>query len=354
MSGSFAYYSSDYEDPFNCVESYPAHDTRLVRKHHTYDGFEVLDHVPVDQIDSLPPEVKKFIDPSRKIVINNLVTYGHMMQTWMYVLVKSLEIVHPLTVLLYSKPDSPHLLVQHTKSVTDFIYEELTRQGHRVEFIGEQDFYINNFIHVKTPFWIRMEALKPLSDFLRRSIDPAIRDAKPTEKLYLSRGKVTTVNGKSLEGIPDEFTNSHDSLQTFRESNKYTTNTRLDDEQALEEYLKTLGFKIMYPEDFSSYKQQLETLATARMVMSVTSSALYSCLVLAPNTFVIELDAPFPTVMGKDGKPDPRFFEVQDQYRIQSAINNKLHLSISNRNHKAAEIIETIENNPSLKALLSS
>lgn len=351
---SYRYYSSDYEDPYNCVESYPTHDIRLVRKHHTFDGFEVLDHVPLKDVDSLPSEAKKFIDPSRKIIINNLVTYGHMMQTWLYVLVRSLELAHPLTILLYAKPDSPDLLVLHTKGVTEYLYEELTKRGHRVEFIGEEDFYVNNFIHVKTPFWIRMESAKPVSDFLRENLDPLIRESRPTEKIYLSRGKVTTRDGHQLSEIPQEAKTSHEELQSFREANKYGSNTRLDDEQALEKYLQTLGFTIVYPEDFSSYKKQLETIASAKIVMSVTSSALYSCLVMAPNTFVIELNTPLPTVYRNDGTPDPKFLEVQDQYRVQSTINNKLHMVISNKTQKVADIIETIESTEHLKAFLSS
>jgi hypothetical protein len=236
-------------------------------------------------------------------------------------------------------------------SVTEYLYEELTKRGHTVEYSGDREFYINNFIHVKTPFGVRMELLKPVSDFLVENLSPSVVPA--SKKIYVSRGKITTLNGNRLQDIPEEAKTDLEKLKSFREQNQYGFSDRLDDEKALENYLKTLGFVIIYPEDFSSYREQLDTIASAKILMSVTSSALNACLVLAPNTFVVELGTLLHTRMRANGDIDIKFSEFHDHYKIQSSVRNNLHMFISNKNCKVSNIIESIESNESLKTFLS-
>lgn len=345
----FAYYSGDYEDPWNCVESYGVNDTRLISKRHDNEGFYILDHF--EQKDIPDDGLKRYVDNTRKIVIDNTAVYGHFMTTWLYVLIRSIEHQQPLTIIFAQTPDHPDLILNHMSSVTEYLYEELTKRGHTVKYAGEEEFYINNFIHVKTPFGIRMELLKPVSDFLVENLSPSVVPA--SKKIYLSRGKITTLNGNRLQDIPEEVKNDPEKLKVFREENQYNFSDRLDNEKALEEYLQAMGFVIIYPEDFSSYREQLDTIASAKILMSVTSSALNACLVLAPNTFVVELGSMLHTKMRANGDIDIRFSEFHDHYKIQSSVRNKLHMFISNKNCKVSEIIESIESNKSLKTFLS-
>jgi len=349
-NSGFHYYSGDYEDPYNCVESYGINDTRLIRKKQGFEGFEVLEHF---ELKDIPDDgLKRYLDTSRKIVIDNGACYGHFMTSWLYVLVRSIEHGQPLTVLFAQRPGGIELLLNHTSSVTEYLHEELTRRGHRVEYIEGDALYLNNFIHIKSPFGIQHERLKPVSDFLVENLSPSVIPA--SEKIYLSRGKVTTYNGNTLNYIPTDVGSDPDKLQSHREENQYGFSDRLDDEKKLEEYLKDLGFIILCPEDFTSYRDQLDRIASARILMSVTSSALNACLVLAPNTFVVELGTMLNTRMRPNGDVDIRFSEFHDHYKVQSSIRNNLHMFISNKNCKVADILNSIESNSSLKAFLSS
>jgi len=317
-------YFDDFSNPESCLESYGLDSIRLLSKRRDNEGFYSTEPKDPDELSN--SNLKKYIDDSRKIVIDNSVPYGHFIATWLYVLLKSIELEGSMTVLMYVKPNHPELVRYHTTSVIQYMEEELTRRGHKVEYVDAEEFYVNNFIHVKTPFTIKSEDLKPVSDFLVENLSPSIVPAQ--EKIYLSRGK----------GV------------------KHSFSSRIDDESALEDYLKTLGFTVLYPEDFKSYRDQLDRIASARVLMSITSSALYSLMVLAPHTLVVELPVLYPLAdyVNPDGTFDPRHSYFHDHYKHLSTIRSNIYLAISNKNSKTSEVVKAIEGNPTIKTLLSS
>jgi hypothetical protein len=314
----YSLYSEDFSDPDNCVASYD--QIKLLEKSAYSEGFEVHEIQPFDE------NIVSFVDDTRKLVIDNTGAYGHFMANWMYVLVRSIESGEPLTIVFYSKDKHPQQIKNGLVSVTKYLDKELTRRGHRVEYAETDKFYINNFIHVKTPFGIPVHDLKPVSDFLVENLSPQVPTA--TKKIYLSRRKVT-----------------------------YSFLDRIDDEEGLEEYVKTLGFEVVYPEDFDSYHEQLDKISEAKVLMSLTSSGLSASLVLAPETWVVELSS-FMHV--KSGDPalengyDIRYSSFHDHYRVMSTVRNGLYLSISNREARLDKVVQHIESSGSLKSLLLS
>jgi hypothetical protein len=317
-------YFDDWSNPESCLESFGPKEIKLLTKKRDNEGFYASKSIEVKDLPN--SGTKRYIDDSRKIVLDNSVPYGHFIATWLYVLLRSIESEGPMTVLMYVKPDHPELVRYHTTSVITYMYEELTKRGHKVEYIDSDEFYVNNLIHVKTPFAIKTENLKPVSDFLIENLSPSAVQGQ--EKIYLSRGK----------GV------------------KHSFSSRIDDESALEEYLKTLGFTVLYPEDFKSYRDQLDRIASARMLMSITSSALYSLMVLQPHTLVVELPVLYPMAdnVNPDGTFDLRHAYFHDHYRNLATIRNNIYLAISNKNSKTSQVVEAIEGNLGLKELLSS
>lgn len=319
MSEFYSKYSDNYDDPQNFVASYSIDQVRLLVKSDTSEGFKLQEA----QNQNFDPEIKSFIDDTRKLVIDNTGAYGHFMATWMYVLTKSIESGQPLTVIFYARDKHPEQIKTGLVSVTKYLDEELTRRGHRVEYAETDRFYVNNFIHVKNPFAPPIHNLKPVSDFLVENLDPQIQ---ATEKIYLSRRKVT-----------------------------YSFIDRIDDEVALEEYLKTLGFEVICPEDFDSYHDQLNKIASAKILMSLTSSGLSACLVLDPNAWVVELSS-FMHVKTDplSNEYDIQYSTFHNQYKVMSMIRGSSYLSLSNMSSSTADMIKTIESNKQLKDLLSS
>ncbi len=325
---------------------YGADEVKLLVKNPFRDGFSVED---VDQID---PQKKSFIDDTRKIVIDNAAPYGHIITTWIYLLLKELEAFKgPTTVLLYKSPDTRHMMLEHSSNVSEYLYERLTEKGYKVVYIDSKEFYINNFTTFLTPISIPMGRLDVVSEFLSEGLDYS---KEPTEKIYLSRAKTTTYNGNQKTDISDDLDITKANIQSIRSENMYMFSDRIDDEKALEEYLKELGFTVIYPEDIESYKDQLQLFASSKIVVSITSSALSLCLVMAPNTALVELITPMYVYADSQGNLKKDQMEYHPHYKDISTIKNKIYIGISNKHHKTSDVIDVIESNLSLKSFLSS
>jgi hypothetical protein len=338
-------YSYDSDDLPHGALTYGASRVKLLTKSH-HEGFNVED---VDHID---PQKKSFIDDTRKIVIDNSAPYGHIITTWMYLLLKELETSRrPTTVLLYKSPDTRHMRLEHSSNVSEYLYERLTKKGYKVVYIDSKEFYINDFTTFLTPISIRPGRIEVVSDFLSEGLDYS---KEPTEKIYLSRAKTTTFNGNQKIDIPEELVITEAEIKNIRNDNMYMFSDRIDDEKALEDYLKTLGFTIVYPEDIESYQDQLQLFASSKIVMSITSSALSLSLVMAPNTLLVELVTPMYVHPDRYGDLKRDQIEYHSHYRDMSTIRNKLYIGISNKYHSTSDVINSIESNASLKSLLSS
>jgi hypothetical protein len=180
-----------------------------------------------------------------------------------------------------------------------------------------------------------------VSSFLSDGLDYS---KEPTEKIYLSRGKTTTFNGNVNVRLDGDFQGAYEYASQIREENKYKFSNRIDDESLVEEYFKTLGFRVIYPEDIKSYKDQLQLIASAKILASITSSSLLASLVMAKGSSIVELSTPL-----NDGQQE----SVHTHYKLLSNTNSKMYLSISN-SRVASELIDSIEKNSSVKTFLLS
>jgi hypothetical protein len=337
----------DTESELNSrIASYGIDEVKLVRKSNTLDGFTVVEGEPVD------PNTSRFISDTKKIIFDNSAPYGHILTMWLYMLLSELSrIKEPVTIFFYLKPDTPHMRLEHSSNLTNYLYERFTQKGHKIEYLNVRDFYMNNFINITTPAHKHPNQMQIVSEFLSEGLDYS---EAPTKKLYISRGKTTTYNGNKQNPIPNQLQLQKDELEQIRDINTYTFSDRIDDEKTLEDYLKTLGFIIYYPEDNESYKDQLQLFASSKIVMSITSSSLSICSVMAPNTLMVEISTPLCTEVDSQGRLLKDSAVFHDIYKNISTLKNRLYLAISNNDKEAAKVIESIESNLALKALLSS
>jgi len=341
-------YDKDLAGELYGVLKYGPDEIKLAVKNTRLDGYTIKD---IDQIDPSKPS-SSYIDSTKKILIDNEAPYGHILTSWLYLLLSELEISkEPMTILFAKSPDNRTILLEHSSSVSDYLHKRLTEKGHKVVYVDSNQIYINNFTSFLMPLNVRPGRLSIVSDFLSEGLDYS---KEPSNKIYLSRAKTTASNGNQKITIPDELYLNDEELQKLRNKNKHMFSDRIDDEKALEDYLVTLGFTIVCPEDIKSYEEQLQLFASSKIVMSITSSALSPSLAMAPNTFVVELVTPMYTQVDNEGFLIKDRIEYHHHYRDISTIKNKLYIGISNKYHSTSDVINSIESNASLKSLLSS
>lgn len=335
-------------------------DLRLAVKSKNKESFTVFSPGVGGVVDlTANPQIPIYNDQSLKILFDNSVAYGHLMTSWLSVLVKDLERYsqEQITVLIYKNPEKPELYVESLTTITEYIKERVEDLGHKVEYLDtDSPFYIENFIYYnldehESHLQYSLEDLKPVSEFLSYGLpkDP------PTLKLYLSRAKTTTSNGNFYNPLQGDRKQKRTDLDQAREEYKYKFSNRIDDEQALEEYLKSLGFIILYPEDFKTYRDQLSMISRAKILMSITSSSLSACLAMQKNTTVVELVTSLSMPKGPNEPAGSEYISaLHDHYWQQSRVVNNFYVGISNEKKNAQEVIASIESNKDLKTLLSS
>jgi hypothetical protein len=336
-------YTTFYGPEVYLVENTPSTDG-------FYDAFSVLNPVQPQDID---PTIVAFTDSSIKFLFDNSYVYGHVITGSMYSLLKEYEANKDsdFTVIFKHRPEEPAMVLNHMSGFTEYLHQRLLDKGIKVEYIDSPTFYASNFINMaKEGVNVRQTRLKNVGDFFSEDLDYS---TPPTRKVYLSRGKTTTYNGnRGVDMDANTIANDTSKIHELRNQHIHKFSDRIDDEKKLEDYLVTLGFEIIYPEDYSSYRDQLQVLASSKMVVSLTSSALSACFVMAPNTTLIEIASPIAPVVNPDCTPDLDYLDYDDHYKVIASIRENFYAAIATRTKRVDDVIASIENNPAIKAVL--
>jgi len=156
----------------------------------------------------------------------------------------------------------------------------------------------------------------------------------PQKKVYVSR-KLWDKNLKNISWI--------DKNQGFSWNEKYIykDDKRVDNEEKLELYFKSLGFEIVYAENFLDIIEQINYFNSAKIIVGLTGNGLMNQLFMNNNQTIIELSTPICS----SGE-----IAILSQY--QEIANAKQHLYINiPHNRDALKIIEQIENKNLIKML---
>lgn len=103
----------------------------------------------------------------------------------------------------------------------------------------------------------------------------------PHRKVYLSRSHI-----------------EHRQFETKEGHVGHTDDTRMYDEELLEDFFRSKGYEIVIPEQrFSTFREQLEYMRSVKVMASITSSAITNALFMEDSQVVIEIVAElvFPT-----------------------------------------------------------
>lgn len=161
-----------------------------------------------------------------------------------------------------------------------------------------------------------------------------------TKKVFLSRKNFT---GRDLEPL-------------IKGKLPYQNDNRMDDEKLLQEYLKTLGFEIVVPEDFQTFEEQINYFYQTKMILSTTSSGFINACFMRPGSTMVELMTPLISFdrigNGVTEPPSIAQQEIHHFYHALSLSMDHLFLSIPNKDRSAKKIIDIIESNSHIKNML--
>lgn len=307
------------------------------------NGIETF--APHEMPRGLEPEmILDLVSDEDKIFLDNRASYFHTILHWLrYVLIHTKSSDKKLTIIFAVGPDHSGQVVQAFSGVTEYLVDKFKKMGHSIAFLDTKYAIVNNFILYEEIHDFEVDSASEVANFLREGLE--IPD-NPNEKIYLSRGKTTTFNGNAnMKDISLLDPRDVDSIVSYRNNNIHKFSNRMDDEKLLEDYFRDLGFAIVYPEDFGSYKEQLTAIASAKILVSITSGGLVASLVMQPETTLVELSTPL--------EEDSGMFRTHLHYRELADVNRKTYLSIPH-SRVAREVISRIESNQPLKTFLSS
>ena len=128
-------------------------------------------------------------------------------------------------------------------------------------------FYYNNV-------QVEQNAVDDIYDYTRNF---AIPQQKIHKKIYLGRKRV----------VPKDINRVLSNVSVDKLS--FNSDQRIDDEEKLESFFKNIGFEIIYPEDFASFRDQLGFMDNVDVLVSLTGASLTNCLFMKPNKTVVEL-----------------------------------------------------------------
>jgi hypothetical protein len=136
----------------------------------------------------------------------------------------------------------------------------------------------------------------------------------------------------------------------------YENDDRIDDEKKLEDYFSSIGFEIIYPDEFKTFEEQMNFFYQVKTVASLTSSGLTNTCFMRPGSKVIEISTPLisfsklgngVTDSGSRGQEELHHFYAQ----IGTAMDHT-YLAIPNMLRSSESIIERIEKDIALKSFL--
>jgi hypothetical protein len=134
----------------------------------------------------------------------------------------------------------------------------------------------------------------------------------PYRKVYLSRSKVT---------------------------NLYRDDVRVSGESVLEEYFAGLGYEICYPEDFSSFQEQVDFMSEVKVLVAPTGSGLINQLMMPSGGVVVELRCEM--VFAEDNAFQNK--QMMADYPNFAYIKGHTYIAVPNPSRSASEAIAGFE-----------
>ncbi|MFZ9376628.1 MAG: glycosyltransferase 61 family protein [Candidatus Fonsibacter ubiquis] len=271
--------------------------------------------------------ISEYLDDRFKIILNYNNAFGHCLHDF-------------LGTLLYEDKNNKknnrdclfiiHASNMYNNNLNKFMINLLKNLNINYEIISLKDdeiFSISNFKYWKTGAMIYegiLEIDKVLNNFYSKN--------QATKKVYVSRS--------AMQGQKNDY-------QLFHENNKedfmFFDDIRVDNENILEQYFKSLNFEIVYPETFKSFEDQLLYFSEAKTLVGLTGAGLWNGLFMPRGSKIFELTTPLAT-HGVE--------YIHNYYKCLGFAKNHKYIAINNM-RIANDIIDSIEKDISLRSYIS-
>jgi hypothetical protein len=290
-----------------------------------------------------------FISPRKKLIKTIVASYYHAIADDLAEIVYALD-RYPNSELIINVGDIRNGLSRPDWDFIGFFLRCLDDKKVKYTLVELSKFdviYMNNFTMLSFPFHSGAR-LDMLSDFFKKYVTKPKQ--KPYRKVFVSRGKMP-----------------------FREPSKdainfsYKDDNRIDHPQKIEQVFRDLGFEIIFPEDFTSFQDQLDFFYSVKTLASVTSSGIVNAVFMQPGGTIVELSTPLitqsPVVNDKylmDNGIDPKDYtldvntvqEIHMFYHNLAFFKGHAYVSIPNYYRDTEKIKAFIDANAPLKEML--
>lgn len=243
---------------------------------------------------------------------------------------------------IHESPDRWHL-------VHGFFIEVLEKYGVDYKLINLHDggIIVNNFNIVTEQDTFPNERLKLINEEIRSYVSNP--NQKPYRKVYVSRKKSRSYF------LWDR--------QELEPGSPYKNDIRIHDEERLERYFSSMGFDVMYAEDFKTFREQAEFFYSVKTLATPSGSGLSNSLYMQPGSNILEITVPIGAIFPEGfhysvteatkGKPARWLFEYHNIYKdIANALG---HFYISIQTDKNPEtVIDFVDSRPYLKDMLKN
>jgi hypothetical protein len=286
------------------------------------------------------------VSEKKKIFVSPTGAFFHMFSDTVAPLIQQYELDSDVEIIIDISVISRKIFSTNQSEFTDnsftgFFIKALKDSGASVTLIDKNDYdviNINNFYINDYQFYVG-DTYSAMFNLFKNHIDNP--DVVPTKKVYLSRKR-----------IPSR-------IETFTDKNNLevvSNDNRVENEELLEDYLKTLGYEIVCPEDFDSFQEQLNYMYSVKSLISLSGSGLTNCLFMQPNQTVVELVTPLCIPFDDENNPYKSIL-IEDLHHFYSTMAFKKrhkYVALNNQDKSASSIINQIENDPQLKQFLGS
>lgn len=315
----------------------------LEKEHGLQINGNVLSLVFGEKFPKDEPGLVNLISDQPKVLIHMTTSYYHLYHDDFGELLAQYEITPDAKFIIdiTGIADFPSPLPEHIRMIFKFLNDN--KIDYRpVDFRKFNKFNINNLYFRN--FDTESQAINDPSNKVRNHMQQYVKDKESpaTKKIFLSRKNFT---GRDLSVI-------------IKGRLPFENDNRMDDELALQEYLKDLGFEIVIPEDFfKKFEEQIDFFDKVKVLLSTTSSGLTNAMFMRPGGTIVELETPLISFSHYgDGITEPISQGQQEIHHFYHSIGIALghgYVGIPNKNRSAKDIINFIENNKPLKKFLS-
>lgn len=242
---------------------------------------------------------------------------------------------NPLLIINTSKIRSPFC----SQKLISFLYYFLEDNNIDYICIDSEDstrMIVDNFYRFPFGDYPIPNAINKIHEMFLKYVDN--RDVVPNKKVYISRKKVNT--GLPAYDVPDK---------------NYLI--RVDNEEAIENFFKTNGFEVVYPEDFKSLKEQINYFYDVKTAVLISGGGAINLIFMQNGGNCIELVTPLFSVYGevKEMKDTELGNWVISHHNFISNISFKRdldYIGLSNFEKKSDIILNKIIKNKSAMCLI--